>query len=228
MPAPPGSEIELVIFDCDGVLVDSEPIANRTLAEALIAEGLNIPEHEVARATTGLSLASVLNWLEADHGLKLGQDFLAALQDVTFAAFDRDLQAVPGAPDAVTAIQKSGLKSCVASSGEITKMTLTLGLCGLYEAFAGRLFSATWVAAGKPAPDVFLYAAREMGVAPERCLVVEDSLPGIAAARAAGMTVLGYGGDDLAAAGAKTFADMSELPELISNVIGQPEAGPGR
>ncbi|HJM51547.1 MAG TPA: HAD family hydrolase [Alphaproteobacteria bacterium] len=224
----PPAKTELVIFDCDGVLVDSEPIANRTLAAALVAQGLEISEAEVTRVTTGLSLTSVLDWLAADFGLRLGDGFLAALQDVTFAAFRNDLQALPGAPGAVAAIQQSGLLSCVASSGEIAKMTLTLTLTGLYEAFAGRLFSATWVAAGKPAPDVFLYAAREMGVAPERCLVVEDSLPGIAAARAAGMTVLGYGGDDLAAAGAKTFADMSELPELISNVIGQPEAGPGR
>jgi HAD superfamily hydrolase (TIGR01509 family) len=218
----------LVIFDCDGVLVDSEPIANRTLAQALKAEGLEISQAEVTRVTTGLSLASVLDWLAADFNLVLGDNFLAALQDITFAAFRNDLQAVPGAPEAVSAIQQSGLPSCVASSGEIAKMTLTLTLSGLYEAFAGRLFSATWVAAGKPAPDVFLYAAGEMGVAPERCLVVEDSLPGIAAARAAGMTVLGYGGDELAAAGATVFADMQDLPDLVSTVIGQLEAGPGR
>jgi beta-phosphoglucomutase-like phosphatase (HAD superfamily) len=95
-------------------------------------------------------------------------------------------------------------------------MTLTLGLCGLYEAFAGRLFSATWVPHGKPAPDVFLFAAREMGVAPSHCLVIEDSLPGIAAAQAAGMAVLGYGGNELAAAGAQVFADVRELPDLLS------------
>ncbi|MAG97104.1 MAG: hypothetical protein CMM08_10525 [Rhodospirillaceae bacterium] len=216
MPDAHGSKIELVIFDCDGVLVDSEPIANRTLTAALIAEGLEISEAEVTRVTTGLSLSSVLDWLAADHGLRLGEDFLAALQDVTFAAFRRDLQAVPGAPEAVAAIHKNGLKACVASSGEIAKMTLTLGLCGLYEAFAGRLFSATWVPHGKPAPDVFLFAAREMGVAPSRCLVIEDSLPGIAAAQAAGMAVLGYGGNELAAAGAQVFADMRELPDLLA------------
>lgn len=212
----------LVIFDCDGVLVDSEPIANRILAEALSAEGLAMGTEEAAEAFVGLSMASVLAEAEARLRRALRPGFLAAVQARTFAAFARELKPVPGIEAALAAIEDP---ICVASSGEPAKIRLSLELTGLLRRFEGRIFSASEVARGKPHPDLFLHAARSLGVAPQSCTVVEDSLPGIAAARAAGMRVLGFapmgGGmprheERLARAGAETFSDMAALPVLLS------------
>lgn len=209
--------LELVIFDCDGVLVDSEPIANRVLSQALIAEGLDTTYEETTEETTGLSMASVLAWAEGRLGRGLPADFVDRVQDATFAAFRRELGAVPGVAEALARIE---LPVCVASSGEIEKIRLSLGLTGLLARFEGRIFSATQVARGKPFPDLFLHAAETLGVAPAACAVIEDSLPGVRAAHAAGMAVLGYAaagdGAALAAAGAHTFTDMAALPDLLS------------
>jgi HAD superfamily hydrolase (TIGR01509 family) len=209
--------LELVIFDCDGVLVDSEPIANRVLYEALIELGLEVDAAETERATRGLSMASVLTWAEAKLGRPLPKGFLEAVQSRTFAAFRAGLEPVPGV---AAALERISVPVCVASSGEAEKVRLTLGLTGLLPRFEGRIFSATEVARGKPHPDLFLHAARAMGAEPAACAVVEDSRPGVEAGRAAGMTVLGYAdGRDagpLAAAGARVFADMAELPDLLA------------
>jgi len=159
---------ELVIFDCDGVLVDSEGPANRILAKALRREGLDVDEAEVAKATTGITLAAVVAWAEGLLGKPLPSDFLDRLRVETYAAFKSELTAVSGVARAVDAVQASGVKTCVASSGSIEKMNLTLGLTGLLDKFQSRLFSAKQVEHGKPHPDVFLLAAREMGVAPPR------------------------------------------------------------
>jgi HAD superfamily hydrolase (TIGR01509 family) len=210
---------ELAIFDCDGVLVDSEPIANRVLSQALIAEGLDTDYAETTAETTGLSMASVLAWAEGRLGRGLPAGFVERVQDATFAAFRRELAPVPGVSEALARIE---LPVCVASSGEIEKIRLSLGLTGLLERFEGRIFSAAEVARGKPFPDLFLHAAQTLGVAPKGCAVIEDSLPGVRAARAAGMTVLGYAGAGdqaaLAAAGAHAFTDMAELPDLLRAV----------
>ncbi len=206
----------LAIFDCDGVLVDSEPIANRILARALRRQGLATSDDDVDRATRGLTMAAAADWAEAELGRPLPADFLARVQAETFAAFRRELAPVPGVAAALDVLV---LPRCVASSGTIEKIRLSLTLTGLIERFDGHLFSATEVARGKPHPDLFLHAARAMGIAPEACAVVEDSLPGVAAARAAGMTVFAYApqgdADALAAAGARVFGRMAELPALL-------------
>ena len=221
----PRTQPELVIFDCDGVLVDSEGPANRILVNALRREGLDVDEAEVAKATTGITLAAVVTWAEDLLGKTLPPDFLDRLRIETYAVFKSELTAVSGVTRAVDAVQASGVKTCVASSGSIDKMNLTLGLTGLLDRFQGRLFSAKQVEHGKPHPDVFLFAAREMGVAPAAAFVVEDSLPGVQAAVAAGMTVfayaapeleeIGHGPEELAAAGGHVFRWMGELPDII-------------
>lgn len=207
----------LVIFDCDGVLVDSEPVANRIFTEALNDLGLPIGYDEVCREFVGLTMASCMEIVEHRMGRPVPEDFVERLQERTFAAFRRELRAVPGVREALDRID---LPVCVASSGEPEKMRLTLGLTGLLDRFDGRLFSATEVPRGKPHPDLFLHAAAQMGVLPERCAVVEDSFHGVRAARAAAMTVFAYapagGREDLARAGARVFNDMRELPALVA------------
>ena len=215
----------LVIFDCDGVLVDSEPIANRILADALSLEGLTMTAEEAADAFVGLSMTTVIERAEARLGRALGSGFLARVEERTFAAFARELKPVRGVSAALAALPAL---ACVASSGEPEKIRLSLSLTGLLRHFEGRMFSASEVARGKPYPDLFLHAAASLGAAPEACVVVEDSLPGIEAARAAGMRALGFAGlrpalaPRLAAAGAEVFADMTELPGLLA----QKEPGP--
>jgi len=213
------ASIELVIFDCDGVLVDSEPTANLILTRALNREGLNVGRPGVARKTRGLSMTSVVTWAEDQLGRSLPDDFLDQVQLETFAAFRQNLRAMPGVDVAVKAVKALGYQICVASSGEHEKMNLTLGQTGLVDLFDGRLFSATEVARGKPDPDLFLYAARKMGTVPENTAVIEDSLPGLLAALHAGMRPFMYvprgDGEPMFWDSATVFRRMSELPELI-------------
>lgn len=207
----------LVIIDCDGVLVDSEPIANRVLAAHLTRAGLPTSYDDSIAAYIGLSLEAVLKLAEERHGRRLPADFAATLQAETFAAFARELRPVDGV---VAALDALPWPSCVASSGTHDKMRLTLGVTGLLPRFEGRIFSSAEVARGKPFPDLFLHAASRMGAAPADCVVVEDSRFGVQAARAAGMAVLGYVGGatarPLAADGAVEFSDMRALPRLIA------------
>jgi HAD superfamily hydrolase (TIGR01509 family) len=201
------------------VLVNSEPTANLILTRALNREGLNIGRPGVARKTRGLSMTSVVNWAEDQLGHLLPDDFQAEVQQETFAAFRHNLRAMPGADVAVNALKKRGYKICVASSGEHEKMNLTLGQTGLIDLFEGCLFSATEVVNGKPAPDLFLHAAREMGIDPTRTAVVEDSLPGLLSALRAGTRVFMYvprgDGEPMFWDSATVFWRMAELPELI-------------
>ena len=211
----------LVIFDCDGVLVDSEPIGNRVLAQSLAAAGVAMSLDDVEAASRGLSMTSVVNLVERERGVRLGSDFLSGYQERLFVALRHGVRAMDGV--AVT-LAGLALPCCVASSGELEKMRLTLGLTGLLPAFAGNLFSAVQVRHGKPAPDLFLLAAHRMQTPPDRCVVVEDSLAGVMAGHAAGMTVYGYAPsagpnqghlDRLVAAGAKPLQDMCQLPGYI-------------
>ena len=207
---------DLVIFDCDGVLVDSEPLANRIFADALEEVGLALSFDEVCATFVGLSMSRCVEIVEQRLGRALPGDFVPRLQRRTFDAFRADLQAVPGVAEALDRIASP---VCVASSGEREKMNLTLGLTGLLPRFEGRIFSATEVARGKPWPDLFLHAAATLGAVPQRCAVVEDSLPGVRAACAAGMAAFGFAARDdgarLAAAGATVFRSMEELPALL-------------
>lgn len=209
----------LVIFDCDGVLVDSEPVANQVLARALSRVGLVMDEAGSRRRYVGLSLGSIVARAEEELGRPLPDDFLDDLQRDTFAEFRRSLRPVPGIADAVAAVRQAGISYCVASSGTLDKMALTLGLTGLAPLFEGVIFSATMVARGKPFPDLFLHAAASMGFAPGEAVVVEDSVFGVEAGRAAGMRVLAYARDGdpaaLAARGGEVFDDMARLPLLL-------------
>jgi HAD superfamily hydrolase (TIGR01509 family) len=210
------SPAELVIFDCDGVLVDSEPLANQVLSDAIAELGLPAGLGLVTERFKGRSLADCVRLIEEDLGRPVPEDFLTRLNARTYAAFRQQLQAIPGVADLVARLE---LPSCVASSGSHEKMRLTLGLTGLLPHFEGRLFSATEVARGKPAPDLFLHAARSLGAPPTACLVVEDSVPGVQAAVAAGMRVYGFAREEapevLARAGAIPFGAMTELAELL-------------
>lgn len=208
----------LVIFDCDGVLVDSEILANRVMAEAITAAGVPITCEECLDRFVGGSLQRVVDTVEEWLGVPLPPGWMEDFEARRNEAFRRELKPVPGVEAAVTAIRAIGTPICVASSGTVDKMNLTLGLTGLKGHF-DNIFSATMVAHGKPAPDLFLYAAERMGHRPENCVVVEDSLPGVTAAVAAGMRVLAYApaGDmqNLAAAGGAVFHDMAALPGLL-------------
>lgn len=212
----------LIIFDCDGVLVDTESVANRCFSAALNREGLAWDVPETMRRLIGRSLASCVAIVEAELGRALPAGFVERLQEETFAAFVRErVGAVPGVVAAIDALEAAGHRTCVASSGEHGKMRLTLGGAGLWERFDGRIFSATQVARGKPFPDLFLLAARDMGAVPSDCVVVEDAVAGTQAAIAAGMRALCYAGapyadrDGMAAAGGTLFDDMRQLPILV-------------
>jgi HAD superfamily hydrolase (TIGR01509 family) len=212
---------DLVIFDCDGVLVDSEPVSNRVFTEMLNGIGLRTTLDETTRDFVGRSMKSCVEIVERRLGRPVPADFVETLQARTFAAFREGLHAVPGIEAALDAVDAAGVPTCVASSGEHAKMRTTLGLTGLLPRFEGRLFSATEVPRGKPHPDLFLHAARAMGADPARCAVVEDSPVGAQAGVAAGMTVFGYAARSnpaaLAAAGATVFRDMKELPGVLMN-----------
>lgn len=211
--------IRLVIFDCDGVLVDTEPIANRVLAEMVSAEGLPTTVAESMQRYMGRSMPAVIETIEAELGRELGPTFADEYYRRIFDAFDRELTEVPGATDAVDAVERAGLAVCVASSGPHDKMRRTLGRTGLLSRFEGRIFSATEVARGKPFPDLFLHAASRMEVEAGECVVVEDSPAGVAAARAAGMRAIGLAGplgaQALIDAGAEPIEQLGDLLEAI-------------
>jgi HAD superfamily hydrolase (TIGR01509 family) len=213
--------IELVIFDCDGVLVDSERLSLRVEAAALARLGWPLTEAEVAERFLGRSDSYAMAQIEARIGRPVPEEWRRELKEAYLTAFDEELTAVDGI---VEVLDKLRLPSCVASSGTHEKMRRTLGKTGLYKYFDGRIYSATEVAHGKPEPDLFLYAAAQMGAEPRHCVVVEDSHFGIQAARAAGMRSLGYAGGVTPAAwleGPNTtvFTDMRKLPELINDLL---------
>ena len=208
----------LVIFDCDGVLVDSEPLANAVLHAELSRLGVELTLTESTALFTGLSLRSCLVIIEERLGGPPPREFMPRLRAGVIESFRRDLRAVPGVGDVLGTLEAP---RCVASSGSHEKIRFTLGLTGLDVFFDdASIFSADDVARGKPAPDLFLHAAARMEAEPGACVVVEDSAPGVQAARAAGMRVLGFAARSdagaLTAAGAeRAFDDMRELPSLI-------------
>jgi len=186
------------------------------LAALLTEVGLPMTAEASVEAFMGRSWKTVEAYASAALGRPLPEGFRRRYRDEMFAAFERELRPVPGVVAALDAID---LPACVASSGSHEKMRFTLGHVGLYERFAGRIFSATEVEHGKPAPDLFLHAASRMGWEPAECAVVEDSPAGIEAALAAGMTALGYAGWTPAERlpGARVFTAMAELPALLQS-----------
>jgi HAD superfamily hydrolase (TIGR01509 family) len=208
---------ELVIFDCDGVLVDSELITSRVFASMLNELGISVTLEDMFAKFVGRSMGQCLEVIESLLGHEIPEDFVHQYHLRTAIALQADLKAVPGIEAALNAIK---LPYCVASSGSHEKMQMTLGITGLITKFQGRLFSVTDVARAKPYPDVFLYAADKMGVAPSACAVIEDTPTGVAAGVAAGMKVFGFHAHTpkqrLRDAGAHfTFDSMSTLPDLL-------------
>ncbi|WP_199547066.1 HAD family phosphatase [Streptomyces sp. N35] len=208
----------LVVFDCDGGLVDTAHLAVR-LQIALGAElGWPLTADEVVERFIGRSKVSIIDQITERLGAETAGLWWSRLIQRHRDAVDLGIDPVDGLPEAPAALT---VPLCVASSGSHEKKGDTLGRTGLYEVFAGRIFSASEVRHGKPAPDLFLHAARRMGVDPAACAVVEDSGPGVAAARAAGMRAFGYAGgptpaERLEGAGTVVFHDMRELPDLLA------------
>jgi HAD superfamily hydrolase (TIGR01509 family) len=218
------NRFELVIFDCDGVLVDSERLIVKVEAQICQERGWGLTEDDVAREFVGLSDTAMRARLSELIGEELPDGWDAEYTERYREALARDLEAVPSVAEAVDAIEQAGIATCVASSGSHEKMALTLGKTGLLARFAGRIYSATdpEVAAGKPAPDLFLHAAERMGVDPSRCAVVEDSPFGLAGALAAGMAAFGFAGsvlpaERLARDGVTIFDSMADLPSLVTS-----------
>jgi HAD superfamily hydrolase (TIGR01509 family) len=210
---------ELVIFDCDGVLVDSERIAVRVEAEFLAELGWPLSQAEIVERFMGRTTEYMDEAVEAQLGSRLPGDWKDQFQRRYREAFAAELVPVDGV---LEMLDQLSVPTCVASSGSHDKLRFTLGHTGLYGRFEGRIFSGYEVAYGKPAPDLFLHAAARMGAEPARCAVVEDSRYGVLAARAAGMRAFGYAGgltaaDLLEGEGAVVFEDMRELPRLLAD-----------
>ena len=221
----PNANVDLVIFDCDGVLVDSEVISCRAHAEVLTRHGYPITSDQVLARFLGVSDREARLMIENEISRKLPDDFESQVKQATLQFYAGDLRAISYVGEAIAAI---GLPKCVASSGTPEKIRHGLECAGLFDLLAPHIFSASQVKRGKPAPDLFLFAAEQMQASPARCVVIEDSIPGIAGALAAGMAVLGFHGgshcqpgyrDILRAAGAAlTFDDMRQLPDLIAQI----------
>jgi HAD superfamily hydrolase (TIGR01509 family) len=211
---------ELVIFDCDGVLVDSEVISNEVLARMLTREGLPTTLRGARRDYQGLLLADVRNHAEAKLGRALPPGWLTEYEHERSEAFRHGLEPIAGAADAVRRISAAGLKVCVASQGALEKTRMTLGLTGLRELFPTHaLFSAHDVPRAKPDPALFQHAAATMNAKPSACAVIEDTPSGITAAVAAGMRAIGYAANSdeqaLRNAGAEIIRSMDDLPERL-------------
>lgn len=214
--------VDLIIFDCDGVLIDSEVLACRTDAACLAEIGITISADEIMERYVGISAPTMLADIKSRSGTRLSVDFAANLQQRIAEAFETELTAIPGIEQVLSGIT---VKVCVASSSAPERLRHSLSIVGLLDHFLPNIFSASQVAHGKPAPDLFLFSARQMRTEPHQCLVIEDSVAGVKAAIAAGMRVLGFTGgghcraghaQSLLTAGAqKTFQSMSELPNLL-------------
>jgi len=207
---------ELIIFDNDGVLVDSEPAANQVLASLLTEYGFPCTPEESIATFMGHSMPQVRAMVEERLGRPVPADLEARYIAQLFPTFERSLRPIPGIEAALRAIDQT---VCVASSGTHERIRLTLGATGLWDRFGGRVFSAHDVVRGKPAPDLFLHAAASLGVDPRRCAVVEDSPAGVTAANAAGMTSFGFArlvpAERLGHATGAVFSDMRRLPGLL-------------
>lgn len=212
------SHFKAVIFDCDGVLVDSEYLCHLALSLALEELGIEERAGDLYQEFGGVSLALIFGAVEKRHGCELPADFESRYRAVVAELFERELQPVASIE---ALLQQLTLPFCVASNGPRAKMEHSLGLTGLSDYFRGNVYSAFEVGAWKPDPGLFLAAADGLGVAPEHCLVIEDSLVGVQAAQAAGMQVLRYcpaGSSQVTATddpAAPAFKHMAELPALL-------------
>jgi HAD superfamily hydrolase (TIGR01509 family) len=217
---PPG----LVIFDCDGVLVDSEPVSMRVLMEMIAEAGGVIDVAEGHENFLGRSLGTITDILRRDYGIAIDDAALERMRERLYALFRQELQPMPAIAETLKALD---LPFCVASSSQVERIRLSLQVTGLLPFFEGRIFSASMVELGKPAPDLFLHAAQMMRVEPSRCIVIEDSPAGVAAAKSAQMRVFAFVGGSHAQSQVHrralaaleptlVFDDMAALPGLIA------------
>jgi len=211
-----------LILDCDGVLVDSEVVANRVAARCFTEAGAPIGEEEMIRRFAGMKATKVTEMVFAEHGLEAPPDATELRRQAIMAAFETELTPMPGIAEALEAIPAP---KCVASSSHPERIALSLRITGLAGYFGDKVFSSFMVERGKPAPDLFLLAAERMGAVPADCIVVEDSVAGVEAGRAAGMRVIGFIGgshcreghaDKLSASGAeRVIGHMRDLPAAV-------------
>jgi len=222
-PTGDSAVTSLIIFDCDGVLVDSEPISIRCTAAALTVAGYPIDPAGVLERFLGISTAAMVATVEQETGRSMPPGFVGNLRHTILTAFERELRPMDGIADLLDRLDRP---ACVASSSVPERIRLSLRVAGLLERLEPDIFSATMVRRGKPAPDLFLLAAERMGVPPSSCIVIEDSAAGVRAGRAAGMTVFGFvGGSHLSPAVARpgllaegahrVFDRMADLNEYL-------------
>ena len=212
---------DLVIFDCDGVLIDSELLSVRADIACLTEDGIELSEDEILERYTGISMAGMLADLETRYGRSF-PDFAVRHHERLRALFESGLRPIRGIAEVLASLE---CKICVASSSTPERLRHALTLVDLFDRFHPHIFSAVEVARGKPAPDLFLHAAKQMAVAPGRCVVIEDSMPGVIAAAAAGMRAIGFTGGGhcrpghdsrLYAQGATlVIDDMAQLPPAL-------------
>lgn len=211
----------LVIFDCDGVLIDSEIPAARVLTKGLATLGLATDIAACHARYRGRAWRDCLSDIEAELGRPIPDQWVDELRAAMRAAIDDGLSAMPHAAATLDSLRRAQLALCVASSSNVPYLERVLAATGLIDSFDGNIFSASMVARGKPAPDLFLHAAERMGHAPEACVVVEDSLPGVRAAVAAGMPVIAYvadaysNGEGFRSEGATVIHDLRDVLRLV-------------
>lgn len=213
-------KIELIIFDCDGVLVDSEPISNSIFSDMLNEINIDIDPLETEKLFKGKSMQDCCNTVKERFYIKLDDKFIKKFRKRTFSAFEQNLQAIPGIKKVLKSLK---YPKCVASSGPLKKIKFNLDITNLAKYFSDNLFSATELKKGKPSPDIFLYAAQKMNTDPNNCVVVEDSIPGVKAGLAAGMHVLLYGKEYKEQSfpcleEVIVFDNMRDLPNIISKL----------
>ena len=213
---------KLVIFDCDGVLVDSEAIGNRFISEALTLAGIPISAEGALSKFLGGKLTQIKEDAEKQLGFSLPPNWVDEIYKKQFSEFRKNLKSISGIEDVLDVLERINTPICVGSNGPLNKMEVSLGVTKLKDRFLGRIFSADQVANPKPAPDLYLYCADQMGVRPQHCLVIEDSPRGASAGVAAGMSVFGYtgGGDNSALKKVgciKTFDTMQEIAAFLDN-----------
>ncbi len=210
-------KINLIIFDCDGVLVDSEEISNKILLEMTKEFGLVMSMQEAIRNFSGRSFKDILQQIESKINGKLTSDFEKEYRIRTYSAFKTELKPIKGVKKF---IEDLSIPYCVASSGPVEKIKNNLTVTGLYKRFGDNVFSSYQINSWKPEPDIFLYAAREMGFSPAECIVIEDSKAGVVAAKQGGFNVFGFANQNnsklLADEGAIVFYDFEELPKILN------------
>lgn len=216
---PLSEKPDLVLFDCDGVLVDSEPISNPIFTKMLQQAGVQISLTGMQTRYVGMAMPDIRRAVEGEFGVILDDGWHDRYRQACDEAFEKYLKPIRGSRIAVEAVAEAGISYCVASSGPPKKMAVTLGITGLMPLFEDRLFSGWDVQQSKPDPAIFLMAAEKFGAAPANCIVIEDSVVGVTAGIAAGMKVLGYapggGGEKLTALGAHVFTHMEDIPLLL-------------